>query len=63
MSDSMLQPVLAELRQARGLDLSGYRRSTLERRLAARIARLRLKDPGEYLKRLRSDPSECDRLI
>jgi chemotaxis methyl-accepting protein methylase len=27
------------------------------------MANLRLKDPGEYLKRLRSDPSECDRLI
>ena len=25
--------------------------------------RLQLKDPGEYLKRLRSDPLECDRLI
>jgi len=63
MSDSVLPPVLAELRQARGLDLSGYRRATLKRRLAARMARLRLKDPGEYLQRLRSDPLECDRLI
>jgi len=63
MSDPVLQPVLAELRRARGLDLSDYRRSTLERRLAARMARLRLKDPGEYLRRLRSDPLECDRLI
>jgi len=63
MSDSGLQPVLAELQQARGVDLSGYRRATLKRRLAARMARLRLKNPGEYLQRLRSDPSECDRLI
>ena len=31
MSDSVLPPVLAELRQARGLDLSDYRRATLER--------------------------------
>ena len=63
MNDSILPPVLAELQRARGLDLSGYRRSILERRLAARMGRLRLKDPGEYLNRLRSDPRECDRLI
>ena len=63
MSTVWLEAVLEELRRVRGLDLSDYRRSTLERRLAARMARLRLKDPGEYLQRLRSDPSECDRLI
>lgn len=63
MSKDGLEAVLAELRRARGLDLSDYRRTTLERRLAARMANLRLKDPGEYLPRLRSDPSECDRLI
>jgi chemotaxis protein methyltransferase CheR len=63
MSPVWLEAVLEELRRVRGLDLSGYRRSTLERRLAARMARLRLKDPGEYLQRLRSDPSECGRLI
>ena len=40
MSNAMLEPVLAELRRARGLDLSAYRRATLERRLA----NLRLKD-------------------
>ena len=44
MSNAMLEPVLAELRRARGLDLSAYRRATLERRLAARLANLRLKD-------------------
>jgi chemotaxis protein methyltransferase CheR len=63
MSTVWLEAVLDELRRVRGLDLSGYRRASLERRLAARMARLRLNDPGEYLKRLRSDPLECDRLI
>ncbi len=63
MSKVWLEAVLEELRRVRGLDLSDYRRATLERRLAARMANLRLKDPGEYLQRLRSDPSECDRLI
>ena len=63
ISKGWLEAVLEELRRARGLDLSDYLRGTLERRLAARMARLRLKDPREYLQRLRSDPSECDRLI
>jgi chemotaxis protein methyltransferase CheR len=63
MSPVWLETVLAELWRGRGLDLSDYRRGTLERRLAVRMANLRLKDPGEYLQRLRSDPWECDRLI
>jgi chemotaxis protein methyltransferase CheR len=63
MSKGWLEAVVKELRRVRGLDLNDYRRSTLERRLVARMANLRLKDPGEYLQRLRSDPSECDRLI
>ena len=63
MSEVWLEAVLEELQRARGLDLNDYRRTTLERRLAVRMARLRLNDPGEYLERLRSDPSECDRLI
>jgi chemotaxis methyl-accepting protein methylase len=63
MSAVWLEAVLEELRRARGLDLGDYRRASLDRRLAARMARLRLKDPGEYLQRLRSDPLECDRLI
>ena len=63
ISTVWLEAVLEELRRARGLDLGDYRRASLERRLAARMARLRLKDPGEYLQRLRSDPLEYDRLI
>jgi chemotaxis methyl-accepting protein methylase len=35
--------------QARGLDLTEYRRSTLESRLAARMANQRLNNPGGYL--------------
>ena len=63
MHHTVLQSVLEELRRARGLDLSAHRLSSLKRRLSARMARLRLNDPGEYLQRLQSDPSECDRLI
>ena len=63
MNTVWLEAMLEELSRVRGLDLGDYRRATLERRLAARMARLRFKDPGEYLQRLRSDPLECDRLI
>ena len=38
MSKVWLEGVLEELRRTRGLDLGDYRRSTLERRLAARMA-------------------------
>lgn len=63
MSFSVLDAVLEELRRARGMDLSGYRRGTLERRLAVRMTKLHLKDPLAYLQRLQSDPEEYDRLI
>jgi hypothetical protein len=41
MSKDWLEAVLEELLRVRGLDLSHYRRSLLERRLAARMAKLR----------------------
>jgi two-component system, chemotaxis family, CheB/CheR fusion protein len=63
MSKAGLEAVLEELRRARGIDLSDHRRATLERRLAVRMSKVRLNDPEDYLERLRSDPSECDRLI
>ncbi len=47
----------------RGIDLSGYRRSMLQRRLDARMARLRCDDGAAYLARLRTDPAECGCLI
>ena len=58
-----LDEVLTELKGARGLDLTGYRRGMLERRLAARMAKLRVIDSAAYLTRLRTDASECDSLI
>ncbi len=60
---SHLDAVLAELKKSRGIDFSGYRRSMLQRRLAARMARVRCDDPAAYLARLQTDPSECDHLI
>ncbi len=61
--DSHFDAVLAELNFLRGIDLSGYRRSMLQRRLDARMARLRCDDGAAYLARLKTDPAECDCLI
>jgi chemotaxis methyl-accepting protein methylase len=54
---------MAELLRSRGIDLSGYRRTMLERRLGARMAALGITDPDAYLDRLASDPTEHDRII
>jgi len=62
MSDH-LDKIVAELKAARKIDLSGYRRGTLRRRLAARIARVSDGDPEAYLRRLRTDPGEVNQLI
>ena len=60
---SPFNDVLAELNRARGLDFSGYRQSMIQRRVRARMMRLRCDSPELYLQRLRSDPTECDHLI
>ena len=60
---SDVEQVSAELKRVRGIDLSGYRHAMLERRLSARMIRLGTTDFPAYLDRLRTDPTECDRLI
>jgi len=60
---SDLDKVLARVKQVRGIDLGGYRQPMLERRLAARMRKLGVSDPAAYLRRLETDPSECDRLV
>jgi chemotaxis protein methyltransferase CheR len=55
--------VLAELKKVRGVDLSGYRRAVLHRRLAARMSRVGDRGFAAYIERLRNDPEEYDRLI
>ncbi len=61
--DAFLTQVLAELKAARGIDLSGYRESTLQRRVAAWVAKTCPGDGDAYLRRLKDDPGEWDRLI
>jgi two-component system CheB/CheR fusion protein len=50
------------LRQATGVDFSGYKLPTLRRRIERRMALHRLSDLADYEKRLESDPSEVLRL-
>lgn len=59
----MLDQVLTELKGKRGIDLSGYRHSMLERSLAARITHLGCDEASAYLERLRNGPTECGHLI
>lgn len=61
--DSRLKRIVDELKAARGIDLAGYRESTLQRRVAARMAKIGQTDACAYLERLRESPDECDRLI
>ena len=61
--ESHLGTVVARVLEVRGLDLSAYRRPMLLRRLAARTGRLGISDATAYVRRLESDPRECDRLI
>ena len=55
--------VVAALKAIRGVDLSGYRPDTLQRRVAARMLRGNTTDIDEYARGLYLDPNECDRLI
>lgn len=57
-----LDKVLAELKQRRNLDFSGYRTSFLERRLADFMQQNECENPDAYLDRLAADPAECGRL-
>ena len=51
------------LRETIGHDFSGYKRSTLTRRIARRMQVLGLTDAGHYLARIRKDGEECDALF
>jgi chemotaxis protein methyltransferase CheR len=58
-----LDAVLAILRERDGLDLSGYRRSTLARRVRNRMISAGVRGASEYVDRLRTDPGETPRLL
>ncbi len=60
---SYTDEILTIIKQKKGIDLSRYRRHTVERRISNRMARLQAADPETYLELLKSDPHECDSLV
>ena len=58
-----LNEALAIIKEQCGIDMSGYRRMTLERRLAAQLSRIGISDFKEYAARLRNDRNECQLLV
>src|SRR3954469_21091727 len=53
-----LPALLDHLKETRGFDFSGYKRGSLERRIAKRMHEVRVADYGEYLDYLQANPSE-----
>ncbi len=60
---AFLRHVLEMLRESTGHDLSGYRPSTLGRRIRKRMVLTGANDPAAYLARLEEDPEEPTRLL
>lgn len=58
-----LDAVIALVRERDGIDLSGYRRSTLGRRVRNRMISAAVADAAAYLARLRAEPAETGRLL
>ena len=63
IKSTYLDEVLARVQELRGIDLGGYRRSVLERRLSVRMSKLGISDVSAYLRRLEHHHAESDRLI
>jgi two-component system CheB/CheR fusion protein len=59
---SPFQEILALVRGATGVDFTGYKLSTVKRRLARRMALHKIESFGEYVQLLRKDPEEAPAL-
>lgn len=59
----LLDQVLLLLREKKGIDFAGYRRSTLEHSLAERLLQQKCKEPLSYLRQLDKSSSEQDHLL
>src|SRR3984893_2539734 len=57
--EAHLRHVFRQLRTAHGVDFSHYKRSTLRRRLARRMALQKTEDLGDYVALIGSDPAEA----
>ena len=53
-----LRALLEYLKQSRGFDFSGYKRTSLERRIEKRLGEVGMTDYGAYLDYLEANPSE-----
>ncbi|MCC6382166.1 MAG: PAS domain-containing protein [Dehalococcoidia bacterium] len=62
-SDPNLEILLNHLAASRGFDFTAYKRSTLARRIAVRMAAVHCDDYGAYLDYLQVDPEEFGRLF
>ncbi|MCM8558372.1 chemotaxis protein CheB [Sphingomicrobium sediminis] len=58
-----IESICTALRDVIGHDFSGYKRSTLERRIARRMQVLGIEDGKEYADRISDDMDECDALF
>jgi two-component system, chemotaxis family, CheB/CheR fusion protein len=63
MPEQTLKELIRELAEQRGLDLRGYKQSTLERRLHRRMQQLGIGSYGEYLEFVRRTPAENNELL
>ncbi len=61
--DPEFENLLVYLRQSRGFDFTGYKRSTLMRRVCKRMQSLNIENFGDYLDYLEVDPEEFNYLF
>ncbi|WP_375261578.1 chemotaxis protein CheB [Palleronia sp.] len=61
--EETLDEICGVVRTTAGHDFSGYKKSTLARRVQRRIQVLDLQDAGAYLRHIRSKPDECETLF
>jgi len=61
--DPQFEALLLYLKEARGFDFTGYKRSSLMRRVGRRMAQVNLPDYGEYLDYLQVHPEEFTSLF
>jgi two-component system, chemotaxis family, CheB/CheR fusion protein len=62
-SNSAFELLLDRLKRSRGFDFTGYKRSTIERRIRKRMEALGIADYGEYLDHLEVHPDEFPALF
>jgi two-component system CheB/CheR fusion protein len=62
-ADSALEALLDFIRRTRGIDFTGYKRTSLERRFRRRIDAVECRSFGDYLDYLEVHPEEYERLF